>query len=142
MRSYIVSDGQDETREFAAFFGLPEMVVPEGSARVLLDLVWGGERGLQVGDENGGVEVLAQLRDAGVLDGPNVHPEDARGGFVGGRVVGGRGRLAFDENPIPYAADAGELETEGVTRSGTGEQAHHVLLAARPIEPPLEIRVH
>jgi hypothetical protein len=130
------SDSEDETRELAAFLGLPEMVLPQRRARVMLDLVRRGRRGLQVGHQNSGVEILAQLRDALVLDGPNMHPEDARG------VGRARGRLAFHENPVPDRATARQIEGKGVTRSNTGEQAHHVLLPPWPIEPPLQILVH
>ena len=58
-----LSDGQNEAREFAALFGLPEMVLPERHARVVLNLVRCWRSWLQIRDKDGGVEVLAELRD-------------------------------------------------------------------------------
>lgn len=101
----------------------------------MLDLVRRGRGRLQIRHQNRGVEVLAKLRDALILERPYVHPVR----FFARRR---RGRLPFHENPVANASNARALERKGVTRSNTSEQAHHVLLAPGAIEPPLQILVH
>lgn len=80
-------------------------------------------------DGEGSVEVLPDLGDYPIRDGPGVNPGDRT-------VV----IAAFDEDDGTERDDGLRNEAEGVRGGFTGEHAHQKLIGRRTMEPPLEIR--
>lgn len=98
-----------------------------------------GRRGgaAEAGDGEGSVEVLPDLGDYPISDGPGVNPGDGAAGVVAGVA-------AFDEDGGPAEGDDGlGHESEGVLgwrrRGNAGEHAHQVLVGGRTMEPPIQV---
>lgn len=82
----------------------------------------------EASDGKGSVEVLPDLGDYPISDGPRVNPRDRT-------VV----IAAFDENKGAEWSDGLGYESEGVLGWSTGEQAHQILMGRRTMEPPIEV---
>lgn len=80
-------------------------------------------------DGEGGVEVLSDLSDHPISDGPGVDPGNVAGGVA-----------ALDDDGGAEGGDGLRNESEGVVGGGVaGEHAHQKLVRGRTMEPPLEI---
>ncbi|CAN6176744.1 unnamed protein product [Urochloa humidicola] len=125
-----VSECEDEARERVGF-AVGAVALPEAL---------GGGGGGEAGDGEVGVEVLAELGDHPIgAHRPGVHPVRTTccwcwrplgddGGAEG--VDGARGE---DELAAAMVVGVG-------TSRARGEQAHHVLVLGRAMEPPLQVR--
>lgn len=83
-------------------------------------------------NDKGSVEVLPDLGNYPIREGPGVHPGDAPGTVA-----------ALDEDGGAKAGDWLRKELEVVVGGGiAGEHAHQKLVRWRSVEPPLEIRGH
>lgn len=82
------------------------------------------------GDGEGGVEVLANLGDYPIGDGPGVDPGDGAGGVE-----------ALGEDGGAEGGDAVGDESEEVGGGVlvAGQEAHQKLVGRRTMEPPLEV---
>lgn len=80
-------------------------------------------------DGEGGVEVLSDLSDHPISDGPGVDPGNVAGGVA-----------ALDDDGGAEGGDGLRNESEGVVGGGVaGEHAHQKLVWGRTMEPPLEV---
>lgn len=128
-------DCQDETRDgFPNPIGeaaLPDGRAVEGSYGRCGDL---GGSGIfaESGNGEGGVEILADVGNYPIRDGPGVDPGD-----VAGEIA------ALDEDGGANGVDGDGSEVEGIgrRRCSAGEDAHQKLVGRRTMEPPLEVRV-
>ncbi|KAJ1292553.1 hypothetical protein BS78_02G400600 [Paspalum vaginatum] len=111
------SEREDESRE-----GVCGLV---GAAALPADALLVGE----AGDGEVGVEVLAQLGDYPIgAHGPGVHPVVSAAHPFGDDGGGAQG------------VDGARREAEAAAAAAGGEQAHHVLVLGRAMEPPLQVR--
>ncbi|RAL52314.1 hypothetical protein DM860_016163 [Cuscuta australis] len=96
----------------------------------------GGWRGPGSGSEpghgEGGVEVLPDLGNYPIRDGPGVDPGDVPVGIAALDEDGGADRINGERD---------ESERIGRRRCGAGEDAHQKLARRRAVEPPLEVGV-
>lgn len=123
-------DCEDKTRDR---FADPVGALPDGGAAVRGNL---GELGLGGGvseacDGEGSVEVLPDLGDYPIRDGPGVDPGDLLFSIT-----------ALHEDDGADSGDGLRIELKRRVAFVAGEQAHQKLVGGRTMEPPLEVRSH
>ncbi|KAG9455170.1 hypothetical protein H6P81_008074 [Aristolochia fimbriata] len=125
-----ISDSEDEARHRGARAIGDRAALPESLAKA-------ARRGrgcpVESSDGEGRVEVLPDLGDYPIRDGPGVDPGEGSESALG--EDGGTEGLDGEGHEIEGGVFAG-----GGSSGGAGEQSHHILAGGWAMEPPLDVR--